>query len=99
MPIAVKPCEGRFSDELQVVLTRNRDRDQWANHACEICGVTVGAKIDKGRWVPEQHWPSVKYQPRNGNEKKQRATADRTMLSDEAVLAGSGSPSIHLVRS
>jgi hypothetical protein len=99
MPIAVKPCEGRFSDELQVVLTRNRDRDQWANHACEICGVTVGAKIDKGRWVPEQHWPSVKYQPRNGNEKKQRVSASNPVLDDEAVLAASGSGRIQVVRS
>jgi hypothetical protein len=99
MPLPAKPCEGRFSDEVQEVLNRNRDRDQWANHTCEICGVAVGAKLEKGKWVPEQHWPSVKYQPRNATEKKRSTSADRMVSNDDAVLAGSGSGGIHLVRS
>lgn len=64
MPTPVKPCDGRFSDDLQGVLTRNRDREQWAVYTCQVCGATVGAVQDKGRWVPEQHWPSVTYPPR-----------------------------------
>lgn len=64
MPIPVKPCDGRFSDELQGVLARNRDREQWAVHTCEVCGASVGAVQVQGKWVPEQHWPSVKYPPR-----------------------------------
>jgi hypothetical protein len=73
MPIPAKPCEGRFNEEVQAILKSNRDRAQWANHTCEVCGVAVGAVQVQGKWVPEQHWPSVKYQPRHANEKK-RAT-------------------------
>jgi hypothetical protein len=99
MPIAVKPCEGRFSDEVLATLSSNRNRAQWANHACEVCGVAVGAKLDRGKWIPEQHWPSVKYQSRTATEKRQRTSADRMVSNDDAVLAESGSASIHLVRS
>ena len=60
MPGPVKPCSGRFSEELQAILARNRDRAQWALHTCEVCGVSVGAVQVQGKWVPEQHWPSVK---------------------------------------
>lgn len=65
MPIPVKPCDGRFSDDLQEVLTRNRNREQWAVHTCQTCGASVGAVQTMGKWVPEQHWPSVIYPPRN----------------------------------
>jgi len=65
MPINAKPCDGRFKDELQEILTRNREREQWATHPCEVCGVLVGAVRVQGKWVPEQHWLSVKYPPRN----------------------------------
>ena len=65
MAFAAKACEGRFSDEVQLILTKNSERAQWANHACEVCGLSVGAVLDKGKWVPEQHWSSVKYSPRN----------------------------------
>lgn len=64
MPTPVKPCDGRFSDDLQEGLTRNRDREQWAVYSCEVCGAKVGAVQVHGRWVPEQHWPSVTYPPR-----------------------------------
>lgn len=56
----VKPCSGRFSEELQAVLIQNKDRAQWAMHTCEVCGLSVGAVQVQGKWVPEQHWPSVK---------------------------------------
>ncbi len=91
MPIPAKPCEGRFSDEVQAVLTGNKDRAQWANHTCEVCGVAVGAKLDRGIWVPEQHWPSVKYRSRNATEKKQNISADSVVSNDDAVLAASAS--------
>lgn len=75
MPAPAKPCEGRFHEDLQEVLTKNRDRAQWANHRCEVCGLEVGAVIVKGLWVPEQHWPSVKYHPKSSSEKKKAAPA------------------------
>jgi hypothetical protein len=65
MPIPVKPCDGQFSADLQVVLTQNRNREQWAVHTCQVCGASVGAVEVHGKWVPEQHWPSVTYPPRN----------------------------------
>ena len=73
----VRPCEGRFSDELQIVLQRNIDRAQWANHTCEVCGLAVGATQVGGKWVPEQHWPSVKYPSSKSNgEKREISTED-----------------------
>ena len=86
-----KPCEGRFSDEVQEALSRNRERVQWANHTCEICGLAVGARQDRGKWVPEQHWPSVKYHSRNATEKKQNISTNGMMPDDGAVLAKSAS--------
>jgi hypothetical protein len=68
----VKPCEGRFNEEVQAVLEKNKDRAQWANYKCEVCGVSVGATLDRGRWIPEQHWPSVKYISSASNDKKQQ---------------------------
>ena len=82
MPIPVKACEGRFSDEVQVVLNKNRDRAQWANHTCEVCGASIGATQDRGKWVPEQHWPSVKYQSRNATQKAQDTSAHSMLLDD-----------------
>jgi hypothetical protein len=84
MPIPAKPCEGRFTDELQSVLTQNTDRAQWATYACEVCGVSVGAIKVQGKWVPEQHWPSVKYPPRKPVEKGSRRSA---APRENAVLA------------
>jgi hypothetical protein len=83
----VKPCPGLFSDELQALLERNRERDQWATYACGLCGVTVGATRDRGKWVPEQHWPSVKYRPPTDNAKKQRNATDNVSPEGESSLA------------
>jgi len=91
MPLPVKPCEGRFSEEVLTALGSNRDRAQWANHPCEVCGLAVGAMLEKGKWVPEQHWPTVKYVPRNGTEKKRDNSAGRTAPQEDSVLAESGS--------
>jgi len=30
-----------------------------------------------GKWVPEQHWPSVKYPVRNAHDKKRDTSAAR----------------------
>ena len=70
MPIPVKPCEGRFSEEVLSSLGNARDRSHWAVYTCEACGAAVGAVQDKGKWLPEQHWPSVKYPARNVRDKK-----------------------------
>lgn len=70
MPIPVKPCEGRFSEEVLSSLGNDRGRSQWAVYTCEVCGAAVGAVQDKGKWLPEQHWPSVKYPARTIREKK-----------------------------
>jgi hypothetical protein len=87
MPIPVKPCEARFSDEVLEALSKNRDRAQWANHTCEVCGAAVGARLEKGKWVPEQHWPSVKYLSRRAAEKKQATAATSIVPADEAIFA------------
>jgi hypothetical protein len=63
MPIPVKPCEGFFSEETNRLLVANVGRAQWQLHPCERCGQQVGARLDKGRWVPEAHWPSVRRWP------------------------------------
>jgi len=75
MSISAKPCEGRFGDEVQAILTQNRDRAQWALYTCEVCSARVGAIQVQGKWVPEQHWPSVKYPPR------QRGTSQEARIS------------------
>lgn len=64
MPIPLKPCDGQLSDDLQELLSKNRNREQWALHTCQLCGASVGAVLARGKWVPEQHWPSVTYPPR-----------------------------------
>lgn len=59
MPTPAKPCDGTFSEETISLLMKNMDRAQWQAHTCQVCGQQVGAKIEKGRWVPEAHWPSI----------------------------------------
>jgi hypothetical protein len=91
MFISVKPCDGRFSDEVQQVLSKNHDRAQWATYKCETCGAAVGAIQDRGKWVPEQHWPSVKYPARYAADKKRSVAPKTAMPDDTSVLAESGS--------
>ena len=64
MQIYAKPCEGRFSEEVQVALKENKNRAQWNIYPCESCGTAVGAVQVQGKWAPEEHWPTVKYAPR-----------------------------------
>jgi hypothetical protein len=49
--------------------------------------VLVGAIQDRGKWVPEQHWPTVKYLSRNATNKKNDVAAGRTVLDDAVILA------------
>jgi hypothetical protein len=59
----VKPCDGSFNDETNELLVSNVDRAQWLLHVCQRCGQRVGARLDKGRWVPDVHWPSIPRRP------------------------------------
>ena len=84
MRIPVKPCDGRFGDDLQEALTRNRNREQWGVHVCQLCGASVGAVQLHGEWIPEQHWPSVTYPARNAAAKKPNPSA----AADEDAVTG-----------
>lgn len=86
MPTSVKPCDGQFSEDLQTVLIRNRNREQWAVHPCQVCGASVGAVQVQGKWVPEQHWPSVKYPRRTPVAKRSDRSAPP---KEDAVSAAS----------
>jgi CheY-like chemotaxis protein len=59
MPIPVKVCVGQFSDETVRVIQENLDRAQWQPHRCERCGQKVEARLVKGHWSPDPHWPSI----------------------------------------
>jgi len=80
MPTPQKPCDGFFSQETINLLTANRDHAQWLLHPCDRCGQQVGARIDKGRWVPENHWPSIPPRPHrdlpNGSNLRNRDRAE-----------------------
>ena len=89
--LPLKPCEGQFSDDLQQILSLNRQREQWGVHTCQLCGASIGAVQVQGKWVPEQHWPSVKYPARNAVDKKQSVAAKSITPDDSIVFAGSGS--------
>ncbi len=82
-----KPCEGRLSDDAQAALTGNRNREQFAVQTCEVCGVRVRAIQNCGKWVPEQHWPSVKYLSRVASDKKRAVSSDTTMRDEVVLLA------------
>jgi hypothetical protein len=64
MPIPAKPCSGSFGEETVQNLVNNRDRAQWMAHPCTVCGQEVTGRFEKGKWIPEPHWPSVHYVPR-----------------------------------
>ncbi len=64
MPNPAKPCPGQFSEETIAALAANTARAQWLPHPCALCGQQIGARIEKGKWLPEQHWPSVQYKER-----------------------------------
>lgn len=72
MPTQVKPCDGFFSEETNRILLANVGRAQWHLHPCERCGQQVGARLDKGRWSPDTHWPSVPRWPSSRSAKNVR---------------------------
>jgi len=59
MPNPVKPCAGSFSPATIEILKSNVGHAQWLPQTCELCGQLVGARLEKGLWAPEPHWPSV----------------------------------------
>ena len=65
MPRPSQPCDGRLSPETQKLLRGNRDREKWGIHPCAVCGRLVGVEQSGGLWVPERHWPSIVYAPRD----------------------------------
>jgi hypothetical protein len=48
MPIPSKPCPGELSPETQQLLRKNRDRAQWGNHPCDVCGQVIGVEQTQG---------------------------------------------------
>ncbi len=81
MPIPAKPCPGLFSEETITALTGNIDRAQWLDHPCALCGQQVGARIEKGKWLPEPHWPSVRYKERTRSGKQSPQRSKPTVLT------------------
>jgi hypothetical protein len=65
MPKPSKPCNGELSQETQEALRKNRSRAQWGTYRCQVCGLMVGVLEDGGRWIPERHWPSIEYVPKD----------------------------------
>ena len=70
MPTPSKPCNGELSQETQQLLRKNRSRAQWGTYRCEVCGQMVGVLDDGVQWIPEQHWPSIVYAPRDKDGRK-----------------------------
>jgi len=81
MPIPAKPCPGQFSEETIATLAHNVGRAQWLPHPCALCGQPIGARIEKGKWIPEQHWPSVQYKERTRGEKRNTQRGKPAVLS------------------
>jgi hypothetical protein len=51
------------------------------------CGRAVGATQDRGKWIPEQHWPSVKYHSlKSTTDKKQDIPEDSVSPEMGAVF-------------
>ncbi len=81
MPTPVKPCQGQFSEETIAALVSNTGRAQWLTHPCALCGQTAGARLEKGKWIPEQHWPSVQYKERSRGVKKRPLGRETPVLT------------------
>jgi hypothetical protein len=63
LPIPIKPCDGAFSEVTIRLLLANTDHAQWLPQPCERCGQRVGARHERGHWLPEIHWPSIPRRP------------------------------------
>ena len=44
-------------------------------------GQQIGARIEKGKWLPEQHWPSVQYKARTSKAARPSARSKSTLVS------------------
>lgn len=72
MATPAKACNGQFSAETIQSLIDNTGRAQWLSQRCEVCGQQVGAQLVAGKWVPEQHWPSIQYPARSRRIEKRK---------------------------
>ena len=72
MAIPIKACTGQFSVETIQLLIDNTGRAQWLSQTCVTCGQQVGAQLVAGKWVPEQHWPSIQYPARSRRIEKRK---------------------------
>jgi hypothetical protein len=84
MPSPMKPCEGRLSETTKLLLRTSRDRAAWGVHSCEVCGQMVGVLPVNSDWIPETHWPSVKYKSRKETPAQQNANAAPPVNSKSA---------------
>lgn len=64
----IKNCPGKFSEEVQQLLTQNIDRAQWRAHPCEVCGQEVDGEQRFGKWSPKPHWPTASYSARKAKK-------------------------------
>ncbi len=75
MPTPAKPCAGTFSEETIQRLVKNDGHAQWLPQPCDLCGQQIGGRILAGKWIPDPHWPTVRYVPRaKRNEKSAPST-------------------------
>jgi len=72
MAIPIKACSGQFSIETVQLLIDNTGRAQWLPQTCVVCGQQVGGQLVAGKWVPEQHWPSIQYPARTRRIEKRK---------------------------
>ena len=81
-----KPCKGQFSDETQRALMDDVDHARRTDHICQLCKMSVSARLEKGRWVPDMHWPSVRLKrltytaPVSRGHKRQYSRIDGSLL-------------------
>ena len=73
--VSQKPCAGEFSAEVQQLLAVDMNRETWQHHKCLTCGQSVTARFEKGKWIPDTHFRSVKYPSRTTARKGQRPTS------------------------
>jgi len=88
---SLKVCEGRLGEEALSALSISRGRSQWATYVCEVCGSPVGVVEERGKWIPEKHWPSVKYPARNRSGQRHEHSRFREEPDQRALVAESSS--------
>ena len=87
MPKPSQPCDGKLSPETQKLLGGNRDRARWGVYPCAVCGRLVGVEQVSGAWIPERHWPSVVYAPRDKAGRIVKPARDEERIERPAHLS------------